>query len=97
MIVYHPSAEQELIDSAAYYESNLEGLGEEFLTAIDHALDSIEESPLAYYFSHPDLTMRRYPVKRFPFFLYYRISNELIEVFAVAHQSKRPDYWTGRP
>ena len=26
MIVYHPSAEQELIDSAAYYESNLEGV-----------------------------------------------------------------------
>jgi toxin ParE1/3/4 len=39
---------------------------------------------------------RRIPLQRFPFTLIYRIQADAIRVVAVAHQSRRPEYWAGR-
>ena len=40
-------------------------------------------------------TFRLY-LKRFPYTLVFRIQGEFIRVIAIAHQSRRPGYWTGR-
>ena len=40
-------------------------------------------------------TSRLY-LKRFPYTLVFRIQGEFIRVVAIAHQSRRPGYWTGR-
>ena len=39
---------------------------------------------------------RRVQVRRFPFSIVYRESSDLIEVIAVAHQVRRPNYWEDR-
>jgi hypothetical protein len=39
---------------------------------------------------------RRYYLKRFPYTIAYREAGELIEIGAVAHQKRRPDYWSRR-
>lgn len=93
MIVFHPKAQQELVEAAAYYEEQLTNLGDEFLSVVEKAVDSLEDNPKSAFLSHPQLGMRRCVVPRFPFLIYYREGDDLIEVFAIAHQSKRPDYW----
>lgn len=96
MIIFHPSAQQELIEAAAFYEEQLVELGEEFLSVIEQSLDKIEENPDIYRMSHPHLDIRRCVIKRFPFLVYFRRKTEFIEIFAIAHQSKKPDYWVER-
>lgn len=96
MIIFHPFAQQELVDAAAFYEEQLIDLGMEFLSVVEQSIDNIEENPKAYPLSHPHLEIRRCVMKRFPFLVYFRLKEEAIEIFAVAHQSKQPDYWLKR-
>jgi len=35
-------------------------------------------------------------MKHFPYSLVYIVSKDEIRILAVAHQSRRPDYWAGR-
>lgn len=39
---------------------------------------------------------RRFIFRHFPYTLVYRIRGELIEILALAHHSRQPDYWIGR-
>lgn len=38
----------------------------------------------------------RFRVRRFPFTIAYREVGELIEIGAIAHHNRRPDYWVRR-
>lgn len=96
MIIFHPAAQQELMEAAAYYEEQLTDLGFECLTSFEDTLRRIEEEPLANFLSHPKLNMRRCVVHRFPYLIYYRVKQEFIEVYAIAHQARKPNYWLSR-
>lgn len=39
---------------------------------------------------------RRLHLKRFPYTLFFRLDGEFVQVIAIAHQSRRPGYWSGR-
>jgi plasmid stabilization system protein ParE len=39
---------------------------------------------------------RRVMIRRFPYSIVYRVDGEDIRILAVAHQHRRPGYWTGR-
>jgi plasmid stabilization system protein ParE len=39
---------------------------------------------------------RRIPLRHFPFFLIYRVFDDYIEVMALAHTSRKPNYWRSR-
>lgn len=39
---------------------------------------------------------RRMPFKRFPYTLIYRRHHDTLRILAVAHQRRRPGYWTQR-
>jgi hypothetical protein len=40
--------------------------------------------------------LRRFPLKRFPFALLYRVDGERLRIIAVAHRRQRPGYWSRR-
>jgi len=42
------------------------------------------------------LDVRRAPVSRYPYHLAYLVAHDEIHVLAVAHDHRRPTYWTGR-
>ncbi len=42
------------------------------------------------------LDVRRAPVSRYPYHLAYLVADDEIYVLAVAHDHRRPTYWTGR-
>ncbi|MCK6522026.1 type II toxin-antitoxin system RelE/ParE family toxin [Myxococcota bacterium] len=90
------SAGEELRSAVRWYESRREGLGAEFLSAVQAALRRVAANPdtLAAWPENPKF--RRALVSRFPYTLYYRVINGTPVVFAVALARRQPDYWLNR-
>ena len=85
---FHPEAEQEFIEAAAYYERNVTGLGERFSNEVRYAIERLLEYPDLG--SPIDADLRRLMLTRFPFFLIYSFTTDLLWVVAVAHARRRP-------
>jgi toxin ParE1/3/4 len=93
-IVFLAPAEEEMLEAAAYYESQAEGLGRNFLAEVQQAADRIVENPRLGQIVRGDI--RRRLLHRFPFGLLYRIDPEEIVIIAVMHLRRRPGYWEDR-
>jgi toxin ParE1/3/4 len=94
-VVFHPLAEQELLDAAIYYEEQKVGLGLEFLEEVEHAVNFLTQYSEAG--SKVRGSVRRLTLPKFPYFLLYRIlENDQIRILAVAHHKRRPQYWIDR-
>ena len=46
-VVFHPEAYEEMLESARFYETRSEGLGEDFLDAVEEVTRSIQQFPKA--------------------------------------------------
>ncbi len=87
-LTLRPGAEADLDDAYAWYEAALPGLGEAFLQSVSASLARIQRDPEAYPISH--LRVRRAPVRRFPFGIFYVVRGERIDIIAVYHARRRP-------
>ncbi len=91
---FHDAAEAELTEAAAYYDGKAAGLGDRFLAEVKAASRHIEE--------YPDIApvieegVRAKVLASFPYSLMYVVEEHELYIVAVAHQSKRPSYWTDR-
>lgn len=93
-VVYHPKADDEVLESARFYELRSKGLGWRFLKAVQEAEARIVRSPRAFPFL--DDPIRRCVLAGFPFNLLFRLDEEAVHVVAVAHHRRRPGYWKRR-
>ncbi len=84
-------AEAELLDAALFYQEKVQGLGGDFLDAVDRAFDEILEAPERWPLIGEEI--RRHFVRRFPYSVLYRVDPDEIVVLAVAHHRRRPWYW----
>ncbi len=91
---FHPAAEIELAEAAAYYEEQRRGLGNALVREVRTATELLSLHPEAA----PRIlgAVRRKVVKRFPYSILYSIESWGLYILALAHQSRRPDYWTER-
>ena len=90
----HPSALLEVEEARKYYEDYSPDLARLYLDEIDAAIEKIIQSPkgwLNYRYG-----TKRFLVHRFPFAVIYRVTNDSIQIVAVAHLSRRPFYWIER-
>lgn len=87
-------AREEFLAEVSFYEATQKGLGAKFSAAI--------EKTTALAVAFPDVGTsaaegtRRLVVKGFPFVIIYKPTGNGIIVFAVAHQSRHPNYWRSR-
>jgi plasmid stabilization system protein ParE len=88
---FHPDAEEEFIDAAAYYEENVPGLGERFAREVHQAIEQLLNYPEIG--SPIDPNLRRIVMPRFPYCLIYSFTSDILSVIAVAHTRRRPGYW----
>jgi len=88
---FHPEAESEMIEAAAWYEAQQAGLGKRFLTSVQDAVNRIELNPELYPIVERDV--RRCLAKTFPFGVLFRIKPDMIQIMAVMHLHRDPDYW----
>lgn len=87
-------ARREFLVEVAYYNGKEPGLGARFATAVEEATTRAVAFPLTG--SPASKNTRRVFVRDFPFAIVYRQEPDGIVVFAVAHHSRRPDYWQPR-
>lgn len=87
-------ARREFLSEVAYYNGQGLGLGARFAAAVEEATMRAVAFPHAG--SPSSLSTRRVFVKGFPFAVVYRPDAEGMVVFAVAHHSRRPEYWQHR-
>jgi toxin ParE1/3/4 len=92
-------AAHEAIEAAAWYDRERPGLGAEFELAIEAALDLLEEG-IAPLVSEPGgsgaLGAKRVVLRRFPYSIVVRETDDEYLVVAVAHHHRRPGYWRDR-
>ena len=93
-IDYHPAASAELIEAGRFYEERCVGLGRAFLDAVDTALSTLRRNPLLGWSDARG--RRRWLIQRFPYLIIYRIEGAVLHLLAVAHTSRKPDYWDSR-
>ena len=91
---FEEHARQELLDVIAFYESIDPDLVARFRAEVERVISLIRQSPEAWpTFSR---STRRCRTRRFPYAIVYRIKSKEVEVLAVAHSSRRPNYWVDR-
>ena len=94
-VVFHPLAEQELVDVASYYEEQNQGLGLDYLTEVEGAINLLMRYPAAGVVVQG--FVRRLILPKFPYSLLHRVVDEnLIRILAIAHHKRKPVYWIGR-
>lgn len=91
---FHPEAESEFIESAAYYENEVPGLGRSFGRVVSEALELLAANPAIG--SSLDGELRSFVLGSFPYSLIYAPHESLIFVLAIAHSRRRPGYWKTR-
>jgi hypothetical protein len=84
------NAKNDIKEAVAYYESKRDGLGKDFLTefkSYKKLLSSIVTARIWY------KSMRGFPMKRFPYTLFYSIDESVATIFitGVFCQYKNPD------
>jgi toxin ParE1/3/4 len=82
---FHPEAEQELYEAAAFYEAGLSGLGYEFADEVNRVINVLLEHPELG--ARVDTELRHFVLRRFPFSVVYAAADQLLYIVAIAHGS----------
>jgi len=90
----HEAAEAEIQEAADFYDIESLGLSAEFADEIEHAVEHISLYPHAAPVARSSL--RAKALLKFPYSLVYFVGEIEITLLAVAHQKRRPFYWTSR-
>ncbi|HEY0158641.1 MAG TPA: type II toxin-antitoxin system RelE/ParE family toxin [Thermoanaerobaculia bacterium] len=79
------------------YESQSPGLGDRLWREIQATVALVADHPaIGEPVRRTGGAVRRVPLRRFPFFIIYRERERDVQIIALAHTSRRPDYWRPR-
>ena len=93
-VEFHPAALVEAEAARDWYAERSLIASRAFVTELNHAIDQVVQDPEIWPF-YEDGT-RRYIFPRFPFCVIYRIVEEKIQIIAIAHSKRKPEYWKNR-
>lgn len=87
-------AETDIKEGFDYYESCRDNLGYDFLLCIEESFEKIQRNPSGFKTVYRNI--RRTFVRRFPFGIYFVISDNNVSILAVAHVRRNPSHWQKR-
>ncbi|MCC6317523.1 MAG: type II toxin-antitoxin system RelE/ParE family toxin [Gemmatimonadaceae bacterium] len=87
-------AKDELRQAFDWYEERRIGLGFEFLRTVRVVLAAIERAPEHFPVALDDI--RKAPLRRFPYVVYFVVLPAGVSVFAIHHARRHPRRWTSR-
>jgi hypothetical protein len=93
-LIFSPEARLEFEEAERFYNQQFAGLGTGLREEVRTALRRIRTWPLAFPVEGGEI--RRALLGRFPYKLLYVIEPDHIYILAMAHQHRKPDYWTSR-
>jgi len=87
-------AQREITETFQWYENQSNGLGTEFLRAVDAAIASIERFPKA--FPKVEGETRKILLRRFPYAIFYIVHLDIIAITGCYHQKRHPEIWRNK-
>ena len=91
---FHPAAESDYLSQIAYYEEKHAGLGAYFISDFEGSVSRVLATPKMY--KQVEENIHLISLKIFPFNILYQVVNSEVQVLAVAHKRRRPNYWKER-
>jgi plasmid stabilization system protein ParE len=96
---FAPESVEEFSEAAAWYEMQRPGLAKHFLEELAAAVAAVRARPASFprLSGMPrDVLVRRALLQRFPYAVLFVELAEAIQVVAVAHLKRDPNYWLNR-
>ena len=97
---FHPLATAEVVDAQLWYEQRVAGLGDRFIAAVRAATDRAARQPNGgtpvRTTSDGSIAERQVGTPGFPYAVVYRVRDDVVQVLAVHHQRRQPEYWAER-
>jgi len=93
-VEYHQGAIADVKSAVAWYQKRSSKAALDFIDELHRAADTIREAPERWPVGKNNT--RRFLLWRFPFSIIYSEHESVITIWAVAHGSRRPEYWTER-
>ena len=93
-VEFHPEAEEEFIEEAAFYNAQVPGLGDLFVEEVLAAAALLQDEPKIGVKIFP--AYRHFVLRKFPHSLIYSQEHGGVWILAVAHHKRRPGYWRER-
>jgi toxin ParE1/3/4 len=91
---FHRAAERELAAAMEVGEERGRGLGDDLIDEVERVVALLCEFPDLG--ERLDDKRRRFPLRRFPFGIIFRVDGDTLRILAVAHRRQRPGYWRQR-
>lgn len=87
-------ADLDVLDAIAWYEEQRSGLGTAFLMELDIVMSRVGQAP----FQFPEIRdgVRRALLHRFPYSVYFKVGDEMVEVVAILHNHRHSRAWKQR-
>jgi len=93
-VEYHEGASADVKSAVAWYQKRSPKAALDFIEELGRAAETIRESPDRWPLGKNNT--RRFLLWRFPFSIIYSEQESAITIWAVAHGSRRPEYWARR-
>lgn len=94
-VTFDSEADEEFRAAAAYYEGQQAGLGDDFADEVEQAVQRVAQTPQAFPL-YGTSGLRKCLLRRFPYTIFFLELQDRIWIAAVAHQRRRPGYWSHR-
>src|ERR1039458_7216281 len=92
--LFRSGAVADVKNAVAWYQRRSPKAAADFIEELHRAADSIREAPERWPIGKNNT--RRFLLWRFPFAIIYSEQESVITIWAVAHGSRRPEYWEHR-
>ncbi len=93
-VEYHEGAIADVKSAVAWYQKRSPKAALDFIEELHKSADTIREAPKRWPIGNNNT--RRFPLWRFPFTIIYSEEQSIVTIWAVAHGSRRPEYWACR-
>lgn len=93
-LIIRPEAEADITEAFEWYETQVPGLGSEFLLVLDALFNSMLRNHRMYPVVHKNV--RRALTRRFPYAVFFITEETRIVVLSVFHAKRSPKTWKGR-
>lgn len=87
-LIIKPFAEEDAKEAANWYNEKRDGLGNEFLLALEASFTSLQRNPNHYQVVYKGL--QRALIVRFPYGIFFIVEGNTIYILAIFHTSRSP-------
>ena len=95
-LVVRPEVDADLLEAERFYNERQEGLGQKFLGATRQMMARSRQNPLLYRVRHRRKQVRWAYPRRFPYRIIFRVTADIVVIYAVIHAARHDREWRKR-